>query len=75
MKNPISMQARGKLYIAAIVVGAASLVVTAVLQVLGYDQWLSVVTACVAATSMVAGSLGRDNLTENPAEREDRLHG
>ena len=75
MKNPISMQARGKLYIAAIVVGAASLVVTAILQVLGYDQWLSVVTACVAATSMVAGSLGRDNLTENPAEREDRLHG
>ena len=75
MKNPISMQARGKLYVAAIVVGAASLVVTAILQVLGYDQWLSVVTACVAATSMVAGSLGRDNLTENPAEREDRLHG
>ena len=75
MKNPISMQTRGKLYVAAIVVGAASLVVTAILQVLGYDQWLSVVTACVAATSMVAGSLGRDNLTENPAEREDRLHG
>ena len=75
MKNPISMQTRGKLYVAAIVVGAASLVVTAILQVLGYDQWLSVVTACVAATSMVAGSLGRDNLTENPAEREDKLHG
>ena len=75
MKNPISMQTRGKLYVAAIVVGAASLVVTAILQVLGYDQWLSVVTACVAATSMVAGSLGRDNLTEIPAEREDRLHG
>ena len=75
MQNPISMQTRGKLYVAAIVVGAASLVVTAILQVLGYDQWLSVVTACVAATSMVAGSLGRDNLTEIPAEREDRLHG
>ena len=45
MQNPISTQTRGKLYVAAIVVGAASLVVTAILQVLGYDQWLSVVTA------------------------------
>lgn len=75
MKNPISMQTRGKLYVAAIVVGAASLVVTAILQVLGYDQWLSVVTACVAATSMVAGSLGRDNLAETPVERRDRISG
>ena len=74
MKNPISMQARGQLYVTAIVVGASSLVATAVLQVLGFDQWLSVVTALTAATSMVAGSLGRDNLTEIPAEREDRLH-
>ena len=75
MKNPISMQARGQLYVTAIVVGASSLVATAVLQVLGFDQWLSVVTALTAATSMVAGSLGRDYLTENPAEREVRLHG
>ena len=75
MKNPISMQARGQLYVTAIVVGASSLVVTAVLQVLGFDEWLSVVTALTAATSMVAGSLGRDNLAEIPAEREDRLHG
>ena len=75
MQNPISMQARGKLYVAAIVVGAASLVVTAILQVLGYDQWLSVVTACVAATSMVAGSLGRDNLAEIPEEGRDRISG
>lgn len=75
MQNPISTQTRGKLYVAAIVVGAASLVVTAILQVLGYDQWLSVVTACVAATSMVAGSLGRDNLSETLPEREERFNG
>ena len=68
MKNPISMQVRGQLYVTAIVVGASSLVATAVLQVLGFDQWLSVVTALTAATSMVAGSLGRDNLTEISAE-------
>ena len=75
MKNPISMQARGQLYVTAIVVGASSLVANAVLQVLGFDQWLSVVTALTAATSMVAGSLGRDNLSETLPEREERFNG
>ena len=33
--NPLSMKARGQLYVAAIVVGAVTLVVTAILTTLG----------------------------------------
>lgn len=61
--NPLSMKARGQLYVAAIVVGAATLVVTAVLTTLGMEPWIPVVSAIASAMSVLAGTLGRDNLS------------
>lgn len=65
IQNPLSMKARGHIYIAAIIVGALALIAIAVLGVLGLDEWLAVVAATTAAASMLAGSLGRDNLAES----------
>lgn len=61
--NPLSMKARGQLYVAAIVVGAATLVVTAVLTTLGMEPWIPVVSSVASAMSVLAGTLGRDNLS------------
>lgn len=61
--NPLSMKARGQLYVAAIVVGAVTLVVTAVLTTLGMEQWIPVVSSVASAMSVLAGTLGRDNLS------------
>ena len=64
MKNPFSVEARGKIYVASIVASGAGLVATSVLTVLGQDGWLPVVAATVSAVSLVAGSLARENLSE-----------
>ena len=61
--NPLSMKARGQLYVAAIVVGAVTLVVTAILTTLGMEPWIPVVSAVASAMSVLAGTLGRDNLS------------
>lgn len=61
--NPLSMKTRGQLYVAAIVVGAVALVVTAVLTTLGMEPWIPVVSAVASAMSVLAGTLGRDNLS------------
>ena len=61
--NPLSMKARGQLYVAAIVVGAVTLVVTAILTTLGMEPWIPVVSAVSSAMSVLAGTLGRDNLS------------
>ena len=61
--NPLSMKARGQLYVAAIVVGAVTLVVTATLTTLGMEQWIPVVSSVASAMSVLAGTLGRDNLS------------
>lgn len=61
--NPLSMKARGQLYVAAIVVGAVTLVVTAILTTLGMEPWIPVVSSVASAMSMLAGTLGRDNLS------------
>ena len=61
--NPLSMKARGQLYVAAIVVGAVTLVVTAILTPLGMEPWIPVVSAVASAMSVLAGTLGRDNLS------------
>ena len=61
--NPLSMKTRGQLYVAAIVVGAVTLVVTAVLTTLGMEPWIPVVSAVASAMSVLAGTLGRDNLS------------
>lgn len=69
MENPIPTHARGWLYVAAIVTGGLALVLSAVLTVLGYDEWQVVVTAIVSSTSIVAGGLGRSNLSiDEPQE-------
>ena len=61
--NQLSMKARGQLYVAAIVVGAVTLVVTAVLTTRGMEPWIPVVSAIASAMSVLAGTLGRDNLS------------
>ena len=61
--NPLSMKARGQLYVAAIVVGAVTLVVTAILTTLGMEPWIPVVSSIASAMSVLAGTLGRDNLS------------
>ena len=61
--NPLSMKARGQLYVAAIVVGSVTLVVTAILTTLGMEPWIPVVSSIASAMSMLAGTLGRDNLS------------
>ena len=61
--NPLSMKARGQLYVAAIVVGAVTLVVTATLTTLGMEPWIPVVSSVASAMSVLAGTLGRDNLS------------
>ena len=61
--NPLSMKARGQLYVAAIVVGAVTLVVTAILTTLGMEPWIPVVSAIASAMSVLADTLGRDNLS------------
>ena len=63
--NPLSMKARGQLYVAAIVVGAVTLVVTATLTTLGLEQWIPVVSSVASAMSVLAGTLGRDNLSSD----------
>ena len=61
--NPLSMKARGQLYVASIVVGAVTLVVTAILTTLGMEPWIPVVSSIASAMSVLAGTLGRDNLS------------
>ena len=61
--NPLSMKTRGQLYVAAIVVGAVTLVVTATLTTLGMEPWIPVVSSVASAMSVLAGTLGRDNLS------------
>ena len=61
--NPLSMKARGQLYVAAIVVGAVTLVVTAILTPHGMEPWIPVVSSVASAMSVLAGTLGRDNLS------------
>ena len=61
--TPLSMKARGQLYVAAIVAGAVTLVVTAILTTLGMEPWIPVVSSIASAMSVLAGTLGRDNLS------------
>ena len=61
--NPLSMKARGQLYVAAVVVGSVTLVVTAILTTLGMEPWIPVVSSIASAMSVLAGTLGRDNLS------------
>ena len=61
--NPLSARARGIIYVTAIVIGAVSLVATAILNVINLEQWVSVVAAVASAAAILASSLARDNLS------------
>ena len=49
--NPLSARARGIIYVTAIVIGAVSLVATAILNVINLEQWVSVVAAAASAAA------------------------
>ena len=73
--NPLSAKARGNIYVTAIVIGAVSLVVTATLNVINMEQWVSVVAAISSAAAILASSLARDNLSiDTSPSMEDLGH-
>ena len=73
--NPLSAKARGNIYVTAIVIGAVSLVVTATLNVINMEQWVSVVAAISSAAAILASSLARDNLSiDTSPSMEDLDH-
>lgn len=73
--NPLSARARGIIYVTAIVIGAVSLVVTATLNVINMEQWVSVVAAISSAAAILASSLARDNLSiDTSPSMEDLGH-
>ena len=73
--NPLSARARGIIYVTAIVVGAVSLVATAILNVVNLEQWVSVVAAAASAAAILASSLARDNLSiDTPVRMGDLDH-
>ena len=73
--NPLSTRARGIIYVTAIVIGAVSLVATAILNVINLEQWVSVVAAVASAAAILASSLARDNLSiDTPAHMGDLDH-
>lgn len=67
--NPLSARARGIIYVTAIVIGAVSLVATAILNVINLEQWVSVVAAAASAAAILASSLARDNLSIDTSVR------
>ena len=73
--NPLSARARGIIYVTAIVIGAVSLVATAILNVINLEQWVSVVASAASAAAILASSLARDNLSiDTPARMGDLDH-
>ena len=73
--NPLSARARGIIYVMAIVIGAVSLVATAILNVINLEQWVSVVAAAASAAAILASSLARDNLSiDTPVRMGDLDH-
>lgn len=63
--NPIPMKTRGQIYVASEVIGALVMVVTAILVVVGLDEWVAVASAVGGAASLLAGRLARNNLSDN----------
>ena len=73
--TPLSARARGIIDVTAIVIGAVSLVATAILNVINLEQWVSVVAAAASAAAILASSLARDNLSiDTPARMGDLDH-
>lgn len=65
MDNPITPAARGRIYVAGIVIGALGLVASAALDILGANEWAPLVTAISSASGTLTATLSRANLT-NP---------
>ena len=69
MDNPITPAARGRIYVAGIVIGALGLVVAAVLNILDANEWAPLVAAITSASGTLTATLSRANLT-NPYHSE-----
>ena len=64
MKNPIKPETRGKLYVAAIIVGTLAVVAGPIMAALAVPtEWVIVVTTLIGAVTALLGVLARDNLT------------
>ena len=60
--NPISISARGKIYVGGAIVAGATMVATTVITILGLTEWLALPASISAAYLFVAATLGRSNL-------------
>lgn len=70
--NPISLKARGSIYILGIVASGLLAPTTAALVLLGYSDWVIVATAVIGAVTGTASILGRTNLSD-PASLSEPL--
>ena len=70
--NPISVKARGVIYILGIVASGLLAPIAAALVLLGYSDWVVVATAVIGAVTGTASILGRTNLSD-PAAPSDPL--
>lgn len=62
IENPITLKARGSLYIWGIVVAALITPLVVVMQTLGLEQWIPAATAFASAVGVIVGSLARSFL-------------
>ena len=71
LQNPLSLRARGIIYISSIVTGGVCLVATAVLTTMGAEAWIAVPSVLASAVASTAGVLARDNLTSLSSPEEE----
>ena len=69
--NPIPKEVRGQIYVFSLVLNAVGLVASTVLVVVGYPQFLVVVTAATSSVAILAAKLANDNLADPVAEEPD----
>ena len=81
--NPISVKARGQIYVGGAIVAGVMMVATTVITILGLTEWLALPASISSAYLFVAATLGRSNLggsavpvasisvIEAPAEQSD----
>ena len=74
MNNPLSMKARGVLYVASIIVSGLTLAIGPLLIALDQPIVAMAIVGGSSSLALVAGSLARDNLT-SPSVQEDDPNG
>ena len=74
--NPLSARARGIIYVTAIVIGAVSLVATAILNVINLEQWgVSMLRLSLARDeARIAAALAAAATTDTPVHMRDLDH-